>query len=281
MGVEEELGGVGGYGGGCWGHVAERCGVYGEWTNQRPGDSSRFGPLSLLRREFELYSYYNTNRLARLVAQELVSLINDVLGDKSAPRVIRHQALQLALVFVCGVNQLSPGAYFLRRDLFPAIVTVSFPTVFVVFLFNELLQIIKSPETEQYAFEAALLLGLLANFHKSDAAYLNPYLKCIHETEDKELMRTICWAANFAAEAAVKFVSRTLPSDISGVANMYLGRVYRAYQSLLDDSPPTAIPSVGSLLGLLRPEHVLADPPRDLFNHQCVQFFFSMKCCLC
>lgn len=38
---------------------------------------------------------------------------------------IRHQVLQLAVVFVCGIGQLSPGAYLLRRDLFPAIATVS------------------------------------------------------------------------------------------------------------------------------------------------------------
>jgi len=68
------------------------------------------------------------------------------------------------------------------------------------------LQIIRSPETKQFAFEAALLLALLANFHKTDAANLNPYLRRIHETEDRELMRTICWAADFAVEAAIKFV---------------------------------------------------------------------------
>ena len=37
----------------------------------------------------------------------------------------RHQVLQLAVIFVCGVTQLSVGAYFLRRDLFPCIEAVS------------------------------------------------------------------------------------------------------------------------------------------------------------
>lgn len=33
----------------------------------------------------------------------------------------RHQAIALALSFVCAVNDLSPGAYFLRQDLYPAL----------------------------------------------------------------------------------------------------------------------------------------------------------------
>lgn len=37
---------------------------------------------------------------------------------------LRHEVLQLAIVFMCGVNQLSPGAYLLRKDLSLAIVAV-------------------------------------------------------------------------------------------------------------------------------------------------------------
>lgn len=37
---------------------------------------------------------------------------------------LRHQVLQLAIVFTCSIGQLSPGAYLLRRDLFPSIVKV-------------------------------------------------------------------------------------------------------------------------------------------------------------
>ncbi|KAJ7207390.1 hypothetical protein B0H12DRAFT_1158810 [Mycena haematopus] len=70
---------------------------------------------------------------------------------------------------MCGVGQLSPGAYFLRRDLFPAIVSF-----------------IKAPETEIYTFEAILLLSVLANFHKSKQ---NPYIQRIRETDDKDLMQ--------------------------------------------------------------------------------------------
>ena len=50
-----------------------------------------------------------------------------------------------------------------------------------------------------------MLLALLANFHKSEAAKLNPYLKCMRETQDERLMRKICWASNFATDAVVKY----------------------------------------------------------------------------
>lgn len=66
-------------------------------------------------------------------------------------------------------------------------------------------QVITSSETEQYTFEAALLLALLANFHKSDAAKLNPYLKRITEAKDQNLMQKIIWASNFAADAVMKY----------------------------------------------------------------------------
>jgi hypothetical protein len=54
-----------------------------------------------------------------------------------------------------------------------------------------------------------LLLAILADFHKSDAAKLNPYLQRIKEASDKDFMHKICWASNFAINAAVKFVVPT------------------------------------------------------------------------
>lgn len=168
------------------------------------------------------------------VFNDLTAMISDILSDAAAPTSLRHQVLQLAVILVAGISQLSPGAYFLRRDLFPCIVTI-----------------ITSLETEQFTFEAALLLALLANFHKSDAAKLNPYLRRIRETQDDALMHKVCWASNFAADAVAK-----------------------SYQSIFDDSPPTLGTTFGSLLFSLRPDRALAatpvDPPRELFkNHLC------------
>ncbi|KAI0361420.1 hypothetical protein OH77DRAFT_1392058 [Trametes cingulata] len=165
----------------------------------------------------------------------LTSAIDDVLSNTSASASLRHEVLQMAVTFVCGISQLSPGAYFLRHDLFPCIVTT-----------------ITSPDTQQFTFEASLLLALLANFHKSDAAKLNPYLRCIRETTNEELMRKICWAANFAAAAVV-----------------------RAYQEISDDSPPTLTATFGSFLSALRLDRALAakpvDPPRELFKNQPIE----------
>jgi hypothetical protein len=75
--------------------------------------------------------------------QNLVATIGNILASEDAPGLailffrrlphlghiatIRHQAVQLSLVFMCSINQLSPGAYFLRRDFFPSIVAVRLP----------------------------------------------------------------------------------------------------------------------------------------------------------
>ena len=56
--------------------------------------------------------------------QELISTIAGCICDGAATPGLKHAALQLALVLVAGLAQLSPGAYFLRTDLFPAVVDV-------------------------------------------------------------------------------------------------------------------------------------------------------------
>jgi hypothetical protein len=104
--------------------------------------------------------------------------------------------------------QLSPGAYFLRTDLFPAIVDVRrVPLRDVISRSNMLFpssQIILGPETQKYTFEAILLLALLANFHKSDAAHQNPYLAQIKQTHSRDLLQMIARASNHAIETVVK-----------------------------------------------------------------------------
>lgn len=67
-------------------------------------------------------------------------------------------------------------------------------------------QIVKSPDMEQYTFEVVLFLSILANYHKSDAAKLNPYLKRIRETTDGDFMRKLCWAANFTLGTSIQCV---------------------------------------------------------------------------
>ncbi|KAI5898035.1 uncharacterized protein SCHCODRAFT_02487077 [Schizophyllum commune H4-8] len=149
---------------------------------------------------------------------------------------IRHQALQVALTFMCGISQLSPGAYFLRIDLFPAITTI-----------------ITSPETEQFTFEAALLLAILANYHKSDAATLNPYNQSFRNTKDRKLMEKICWASNYALNTAIK-----------------------AYQAISDDDTTATLTNAfGSLVTSWSPNRAFAskqvDAPRELFKDQPIE----------
>ncbi|KAF7979433.1 hypothetical protein HWV62_42574 [Athelia sp. TMB] len=130
---------------------------------------------------------------------------------------------------MCSIGQLSPGAYFLRRNLFPSIIAF-----------------IKEKETGRFTFEAVLLLGVLANFHKFEAARLNPYLLQIKSFEDEEAMYKIAWAANFAANSVIK-----------------------AYQDISDDSEPSLATAFGSFVTAFRADRVFANTantPREMFK---------------
>jgi hypothetical protein len=74
-------------------------------------------------------------------AKSFTAMIDETIRDATAPSMnspfqnewhaynllasLRHQMIQLAIIFMCGIGQLSPGAYFLRRDLLPSITIVS------------------------------------------------------------------------------------------------------------------------------------------------------------
>ncbi|KAL1757320.1 hypothetical protein FB107DRAFT_209616 [Schizophyllum commune] len=170
------------------------------------------------------------------VFMDFVACLQGLMSSKEQSPAIRHQALQVALTFMCGISQLSPGAYLLRIDLFPSITTI-----------------ITSPETEQFTFEAALLLAILANYHKSDAATLNPYNQSLKNTKDRKLMEKICWASNFASNTAIK-----------------------AYQAIADDDTTAGLTnSLGSLLTSWSPNRAFAskqvDAPRELFKDQPIE----------
>ncbi|KAF8167628.1 hypothetical protein B0H34DRAFT_646029 [Crassisporium funariophilum] len=170
------------------------------------------------------------------VFSEFTKMIDVIMGDAEAPPSIRHQVLQLGLTYMCGIAQLSTGAYFLRRDFFPSIVSL-----------------VKSVEMEQYTFEAILFLAILANYHKSNAAKLNPYLKRIRETTDREFMVKLCWASNFALATSIK-----------------------SYQLISDDSiTPSLTSSLGSVITRLRPDRALAltplGAPQDKFKDQPIE----------
>ncbi|KZP25398.1 hypothetical protein FIBSPDRAFT_1041539 [Athelia psychrophila] len=166
---------------------------------------------------------------------EMTATVDDILKDASSSPNLRHKSLQLAIVFMCSIGQLSPGAYFLRQDLFPSISTF-----------------IKSRDTGIYTFEALLFLGILANFHKSEAARLNPYLLRIKSFDDEECMIRMAWAANFAANSVIK-----------------------AYRDISDDSEATLAIAFGSLLTSFRSDRTLfpkaTESPRELFRSQPIE----------
>ncbi|KAH9997714.1 hypothetical protein BJV74DRAFT_826047 [Russula compacta] len=167
---------------------------------------------------------------------EFTATIRTLLGDDSAPVELRHEVLQLAVIFMCGINQLSPGAYLLRGDIFPSIISVD----------NQ------GRESGRFTFEVLLLLALLSNFHKSDAAKLNPFLRHIGEIVDVEVLRKVCWAAEFAAATTVG-----------------------AYQAISDDSPPTMSSMIGSFVTSLRPDRAFSstpvNTPKELFRNQPIE----------
>ncbi|KAI0308151.1 hypothetical protein B0F90DRAFT_1807431 [Multifurca ochricompacta] len=166
---------------------------------------------------------------------KFASVVGTLLSDDDAPADLRHEVLQLAIVFMCGINQLSPGAYLLRKDLSPAIISI-----------------IRGRETGRFTFEALLLLALLSNFHKSDAAKLNPFLHHIGQITDVEVLRKVCWAAEFTATTTVM-----------------------AYQEISDDSPPTMSSMIGSFVSSLRPDRAFSstpvDTPKELFKSQPIE----------
>lgn len=135
------------------------------------------------------------------VFNDFTSMLSTIIGDESAPASTRHRALRLGFVFVCTISQLSPGAYFLRRNLFPSIVTF-----------------VKSRETEAFVTDAALFLAILANYHKSDAARMNPYLKRIKECQDDGFTRKICRSTIPPIDKAVKAYTSDESLQGTGVA---------------------------------------------------------------
>ncbi|EIN13968.1 hypothetical protein PUNSTDRAFT_58448 [Punctularia strigosozonata HHB-11173 SS5] len=95
--------------------------------------------------------------------------------------------------------------------------------------FKRCQQIITTPETSVFTFEATLLLSLLCNYHKPEASKLNPYVQRLKKLDDSEIMQKIYWSTNFALNAAVK-----------------------AYQDILPDESPTMLASVGTFLATMR-----------------------------
>ncbi|GAA6004895.1 hypothetical protein JCM10207_008445 [Rhodosporidiobolus poonsookiae] len=180
--------------------------------------------LDVLPRKFDNYSYTVLTLLAGSVDKsdqvfgDLVTAVDLGLQDKLAPLHVRHRLLQFALVFVSTVNQGSLNAYFLRRDLFSTLVS---------FIADE--------QTNQFAYESVLLLGLLANFRKSEAR--NPYGVRIED-----------------------FVEEGVMTRIISVVETVCQSSRDAYLALADDTPPSFVASLTSFLASFRITELLTSP---------------------
>ncbi|KAL8290109.1 hypothetical protein RQP46_003048 [Phenoliferia psychrophenolica] len=150
------------------------------------------------------------------VFTDLVSSIDLILQETSYPTELRHRTLQLAVVLVTSINQGSVNAFFLRRDLF-----------------STLVKFMSDPATSPFAFESALLLGLLANFRKYEAR--NPYLVRIEDFVDEVVMRRII-----------------------GVVTAICTQTRQVYTAITDDEPPSFIASLTSLVYSLRLTELLS-----------------------
>ncbi|KAH8835505.1 hypothetical protein DL96DRAFT_1702483 [Flagelloscypha sp. PMI_526] len=118
---------------------------------------------------------------------DFVSLVESTISHPGLDPAFRHQVLQLGFLFMLRMSQLSPGAYFLRRDIFPS-----------------LCFFIKDPDTTRYTFEAVLFLTLLSNFHKqNNMSKQNIYLKHLTGLTDRKVLGSICWAANYVLQLAI------------------------------------------------------------------------------
>ncbi|GAA5926173.1 hypothetical protein JCM1841_001582, partial [Sporobolomyces salmonicolor] len=178
----------------------------------------------VLNRSYSNYSFEIMTMLAGSLERsdqvftDLVSSIDLILQDTQSPISIRHRILQLALLIVASVNQGSINAYFLRRDLFSTL---------VAFVADEV--------TQQFAFESALLLGILANFRKTEAR--NPYGVRIED-----------------------FVEEGVMSRIIEVVQTVCIRARDSYVAIIDDAPPSFVASLTSLVFGFRFTELLTKP---------------------
>ncbi|BGO98531.1 hypothetical protein NBRC10513v2_002925 [Rhodotorula toruloides] len=144
------------------------------------------------------------------VFSDMVSALDATLRNVKVPVSVRHRTLQLALTLVASANQSPLTSYFLRRDLFSTLVAF-----------------VADDSTKQFAFESALLLGLLANYRKSEAR--NSYVVRIQD-----------------------FVEEGVMERIIDVVSTVCSRARDSYVSISDDTPPSLVASLSSFVKSLR-----------------------------
>lgn len=105
---------------------------------------------------------------------------------------------------MCGVNQLSPGAFFIRATEFLPITLSVRGSPLRHLQRRMLLQTLRTSRSATYSAECALFLTFLCNYHKSDAATLNPFLKGLKETQDAAAYAQMCICIQVICASTVK-----------------------------------------------------------------------------
>lgn len=118
----------------------------------------------------------------------------------------RHRVLALALSFVCAVNELSPGAYLLRQDLYPALSKVRLLCLrnHCVLSKSRPQIILSNSAISPMSADASIILSLLSNYHKTDAANLNPYLSRISHEKDENFLASLGRVIHARCEASIQ-----------------------------------------------------------------------------
>ena len=129
------------------------------------------------------------------VMMDLVIAIDNTLKLPSSNLLLIQKTLHLTLLFVCGINQGALGAFFQRKDLF-----------------NSLIKLISNPSTSSLTYESTLLIGVLANYHKSRAQNLNRYLRRVRDFVETDVMKKIILITSTGLENCINQYKDKLPN---------------------------------------------------------------------
>ncbi|GET00373.1 UPF0668 protein C10orf76 homolog [Rhizophagus clarus] len=158
--------------------------------------SKRFNNFS-----FEVINLLTGLNNADKVFPQLVDAIKYLM--KHGETNVQHEALRLAIVIVCGntnINQNSLNEYFIKNDIF-----------------DSLIEIIVSPKTSHMAYEAIMLLDILANYNKHESR--NPYLTKLIDIKYEVVFEKIM---NVLSSTCIKCQSQYIEIQEDDESNKYL-----------------------------------------------------------
>ncbi|GAA5882056.1 hypothetical protein JCM16303_005580 [Sporobolomyces ruberrimus] len=145
---------------------------------------------------------------------DLVASIDSILQDSTLSPALRHSTLQLATLLVTSLGTSPLATYFLRRDLFSSLIN---------FVVNE--------QTKRFAFDATLLIGLLTGYKQE-----------VEEGGDP------VEAKNPYAVRIQDFVEEATMTRIINLVTAVMIRSRDAYVAIQNDSPPSVVSSLTSIV---------------------------------